>query len=124
MPAPDTSPNDRAARPTVIPFAIKEKAALYAAYIPWFADGGIFIPTSRTFRMGDQVYILLSLPGHPEPHTVVGQVAWITPSTTPGARRKGVGICFPSDDKSRRLRAKIEDILGSRMTSDRNTQTL
>ena len=28
-------------RPSVIQLAIKEKAALYAAYIPLFSDGGV-----------------------------------------------------------------------------------
>ena len=30
------------ARPSVLSLPIKEKAALYAAYIPLFADGGVF----------------------------------------------------------------------------------
>jgi len=34
-------------RPSVIQLAIKEKSALYAAFIPLFSEGGIFIPTSR-----------------------------------------------------------------------------
>ena len=39
-------------RPSVIQLAIKEKAALYAAYIPIFTDGGVFIPTSREYKLG------------------------------------------------------------------------
>ena len=34
-------------RPSVMQLAIKEKAALYAAYIPLFTEGGIFVPTQR-----------------------------------------------------------------------------
>ena len=49
-------------RPSVIQLAIKEKAALYAAYIPLFSDGGVFIPTTREYKLGDDVYVLLSLP--------------------------------------------------------------
>ncbi|MBC7468716.1 MAG: pilus assembly protein PilZ, partial [Ramlibacter sp.] len=40
-------------RPSVIQLAIKEKAALYAAYIPLFTDGGVFIPTARDYKLGD-----------------------------------------------------------------------
>ena len=36
-------------RPSVIQLAIKEKAALYAAYIPGFADGGVVSPTPREY---------------------------------------------------------------------------
>eukprot|EP01034_Spumella_vulgaris_P018090 gene18090-23098_t len=42
--------------------AIKEKGALYAAYIPFFAEGGIFVPTQRDYKLGDDVYVLLTLP--------------------------------------------------------------
>jgi type IV pilus assembly protein PilZ len=47
-------------RPSVIQLAIKEKAALFAAFIPYFTEGGIFIPTSREYKLGDDVYVLLS----------------------------------------------------------------
>ena len=49
-------------RPSVIQLAIKEKSALYAAYIPLFMEGGIFIPTAREYKLGDDIYVLLSLP--------------------------------------------------------------
>jgi type IV pilus assembly protein PilZ len=35
-----------------------------------------------------------------------------------------VGIRFPSDDKSRQLKARIEEALGSTLASDRPTQTI
>ena len=68
------------ARPSVIQLSIKEKAALYAAYIPLFSDGGIFIPSSRDYRLGDDVYVLLSLPDDPQRYPVAGKVSWITPA--------------------------------------------
>ncbi|MBW0171559.1 MAG: PilZ domain-containing protein [Hydrogenophaga sp.] len=118
------SPSTAAARPSVIQLSIKEKAALYAAYIPLFADGGIFIPSSREYRLGDDVYVLLSLPDDPQRYPVAGKVAWVTPAKAQGARTQGVGIRFPSDEKSRQLKLKIEEILGSSLGSDRATQTL
>lgn len=44
-------------RPSVLQLALKEKGALYAAYIPLFANGGIFVATNRQFRLGDDVYV-------------------------------------------------------------------
>ena len=119
-----TNPSTAAARPSVIQLSIKEKAALYAAYIPLFADGGIFIPSSREYRLGDDVYVLLSLPDDPQRYPVAGKVAWVTPAKAQGARTQGVGIRFPADEKSRQLKLKIEEILGSNLGSDRATQTL
>jgi type IV pilus assembly protein PilZ len=118
------SPSTAAARPSVIQLSIKEKAALYAAYIPLFADGGIFIPSSREYRLGDDVYVLLSLPDDPQRYPVAGKVAWVTPAKASGGRTQGVGIRFPADEKSRMLKLKIEEILGANLGSDRATQTL
>jgi len=111
-------------RPSVIQLAIKEKAALYAAYIPLFAEGGIFIPTAREYKLGDDIYVLLSLPEDPQRYPVAGKVAWVTPAKAAGSRTQGVGIQFPKDEKSKLLKLKIEEILGALVGSDRPTQTI
>jgi type IV pilus assembly protein PilZ len=111
-------------RPSVIQLSIKEKAALYAAYIPLFTDGGIFIPSSRDYRIGDDVYVLLSLPDDPQRYPVAGKVAWVTPAKAQGGRTQGVGIRFPADEKSKHLKLKIEEILGSALASEKPTQTI
>ena len=104
--------------------AIKEKAALYAAYIPLFAEGGIFVPTQRDYRLGDDVYVLLTLPEDPQRYPVAGRVAWVTPERASGNRTQGIGLQFPKDAKSAELKAKIEQILGTSMGSEKPTQTL
>jgi len=111
-------------RPSVIQLSIKERAALYAAYIPAFTDGGVFIPTTRDYALGDDVYVLLSLPDDMQRYPVAGKVAWVTPARAAGGRTQGVGISFPKDEKSRALKLKIEEILGGHMASERPTQTI
>ena len=111
-------------RPSVMQLAIKEKAALYAAYIPLFAEGGIFVPTQRDYRLGDDVYVLLTLPEDPQRYPVAGRVAWVTPERASGYRTQGVGLQFPKDAKSAELKAKIEQILGTALSSEKPTQTI
>ena len=111
-------------RPSVIQLAIKEKAALYAAYIPLFKEGGIFIPSARDYKLGDDIYLLLSLPNEPQRYPLAGKVAWISPAGASNNRTQGVGVEFPADDKSRQLKQKIEEILGAHLASDRPTQTI
>ncbi len=111
-------------RPSVMQLAIKEKAALYAAYIPLFAEGGIFVPTQRDYRLGDDVYVLLTLPDDPQRYPIAGRVAWLTPERASGNRTQGVGIQFPKDAKSAELKAKIEQILGTALSSEKPTQTI
>jgi type IV pilus assembly protein PilZ len=112
------------ARPSVVQLAIKEKAALYAAYIPIFTEGGMFVPTAREYKLGDDVYVLLTLPEDTQRYPVAGKVAWITPARAAGNRTQGVGVRFPKDEKSRLLKIKIEEILGAHLASDRPTQTI
>ncbi|MFC6280998.1 MULTISPECIES: PilZ domain-containing protein [Polaromonas] len=123
-PASSPATPGAAARPSVVQLAIKEKAALYAAYIPLFKEGGVFIPTSREYQLGADVYVLLTLPEDTQRYPVAGKVAWVTPARAAGNRTQGVGVRFPSDEKSRLLKLKIEEILGAHLASDRPTQTI
>lgn len=121
---PTSPPAASAPRPSIVQLAIKEKAALYAAYIPLFKEGGIFIPTPREYNLGDDVYVLLTIPDDVQRYPVAGKVAWVTPPRASGGRTQGVGVRFPADDKSRVLKIKIEEILGSMLASDKPTQTI
>jgi len=111
-------------RPSIVQLVIKEKAELYAAYIPLFSEGGIFITTSRDHMLGDDVYLLLTLPDDTQRYPVTGKVAWITPAHAAGNKTQGIGVRFPSEEKSRLLKAKIEEILGTQLASNRPTQTI
>jgi type IV pilus assembly protein PilZ len=111
-------------RPSVIQLVFREKGALYAAYIPAFTDGGLFVPTTREYTLGDDIYLLLSLPEDPQRYPVAGKIAWITPANASGGRTQGVGVRFPADEKTRLLRLRIEQILGTNISSSKPTQTL
>lgn len=118
------TPATATARPSVVQLVIKEKAALYAAYIPLFKEGGVFIPTAREYQLGADVYVLLTLPDDTQRYPVAGKVAWLTPAKAAGNRTQGVGVRFPNDEKSLLLKLKIEDILGTHLASERPTQTI
>jgi type IV pilus assembly protein PilZ len=124
LPPGTLGPATAAARPSVIQLVFREKGALYAAYMPVFAEGGLFVPTTRDYRLGDDIYLLLSLPDDAQRYPVAGKVAWITPANAPGGRTQGVGVRFPSDEKTRLLRNKIEELLGTTLQSAKPTQTI
>ena len=113
-----------AMRPSVIQLVFREKGALYAAYSPLFTDGGLFVPTTRDYKLGEDIYLLLSLPDDPQRFPVAGKVAWITPANASGGRTQGVGVRFPNDEKSRQVKLKIEESLGTTISSAKPTQTL
>ena len=93
-------------------------------YIPLFADGGVFIPTTRPYDLGQEVYVLMTLPDDLQRYPIVGKVGWITPASATGNRTQGVGVRFPADEKSQHLKLRIEEILGTHLASDRVTQTV
>lgn len=123
-PTPAAAPASPAGRPSVIQLVFREKGALYAAYMPLLADGGLFVPTAREYRLGEDIYLLLSLPEDPQRYPVAGKVAWLTPNNASGGRTQGVGVRFPADEKTRALKLKIEEMLGTALVSSKPTQTL
>jgi len=118
------APAGSSARPSVIQLVFREKGALYAAYMPLLSEGGLFVPTPRDYRLGEDIYLLLSLPDDPQRFPVAGKVAWLTPANASGGRTQGVGVRFPNDEKTRQLKVKIEEILGTSISSSKPTQTL
>ncbi len=111
-------------RPSVMQLTLKDRSALYAAYIPAFKDGGIFSNTSREYALGDELYVLLTLPDDPQRHAIAGIVAWITPANAQSGRAQGVGIRFPSDQSAAAVKGKIETMLGPLLLSERPNQTI
>jgi len=121
--SPQPSAAAPASRPAVLSLAIREKAALYAAYMPYLKNGGIFVPTNRSYQLGDEVYLILTLMDDPTRIPVAGRVVWI--STTAGGRTTpGIGVHFPADETGISARKRIEDILGGALKSARPTHTL
>lgn len=112
------------ARPGVLSLTIKERSALYAAYMPFVKGGGLFIPTNRTYQMGDQVFMLLALMDEPGKMSLSGKVVWITPAGAQGNRQQGIGVQFEDSESGQAARNKIESILGNAMKSNRQTHTL
>ena len=112
-----------AARPGVLSLTIKDKNALYAAYMPFLKNGGIFVPSSKIYKVGDEVFMLLTLMDSKEKIPVAGQVVWVTPQGAQGNRAAGVGIQFSEKD-SGNARNKIETILGPLLKSERPTHTM
>jgi type IV pilus assembly protein PilZ len=111
------------ARPSVLSLSIKEKAALYAAYMPYLKNGGIFVPTTRSYQLGDDVYLILTLLDDPTKVPVAGKVVWISPAAG-GSKTPGIGVHFPSDESGQTARKRIEDALGANLKSARPTHTL
>ena len=112
-----------AARQGIVNLTIKDKSALYAAYMPFAKNGGLFIPTMKKYQLGDEVFMLLTLMEEAERVPVAGRVIWITPPGAEGNRTAGVGVEF-SDQDGGAAKKKIETYLTGALESDQPTHTM
>ena len=113
------------ARQGILSLAIKDKAALYNAYMPFLKTGGIFVPTPKRYFLGDEVFLLLTLLEEKDRLPVAGKVVWVTP---PGARLPcapgGIGVQFADSAEGEAVRHKIETILAGTLSADKPTHTM
>ena len=109
-------------RQGILSLTIKDKAVLYAAYMPFLENGGLFVPTNKQYSIGDEVFMLLTLMDEPEKIPIAGRVVWITPTGAQGNRQAGVGVQFSDQDAT--ANAKIENHLGGTLNSEKQTHTM
>ena len=102
---------------------IKEKASLHLAYMPFIDRGGIFIPTSKSYKIGDEIFMLLNLLDDPVKSNLAGKVVWVNPVAQAG-KPQGIGVQFNNDANGLALKNKIEVLLGGLISSNRPTHTI
>lgn len=117
------SDGQSAPRQGILSLTIRDKNALYAAYMPFVKNGGLFIPTTKTYQLGDEVFMLLNLMDEAERIPVAGKIIWITPKGAEGYRSTGIGVQFSEQDGGM-TRNRIENYLAGALDSDRPTHTL
>jgi type IV pilus assembly protein PilZ len=111
-------------RPGVFSLVIRSKASLYAAWIPLLKGGGLFLPSNREHRLGEEVILLLSLLDDPTKISLQGTVAWVNPAHTAGNRPQGIGIQLADSEAARDFRKKVEGLLAGALQSSRPTHTI
>lgn len=107
----------------VLSLTIRDKAVLYATYMPFVKQGGIFIPTNKAYKLGDEIKLVLHLLEEPENYPLTGKVVWITPNGAQGNRATGIGVQMLGEEGSA-IRNKIENYLAGALKSERPTHTM
>lgn len=112
------------ARQGILSLAIKDKGALYNAYMPYVKGGAIFVPTPKRYGLGDEVFLLLNLLDEKERLPVAGKVIWITPTGAQGNRAAGIGVQFAETAEGEMVKTKIETMLAGMLGADKPTHTM
>ena len=114
--------DDHSTRQGILSLTIKDKAVLYSAYMPFVKNGGLFVPTNKSYELGDEVFMLLTLMEEPEKIPIAGRVIWVTPRGAQGNRTAGIGVQFSEQDAA--ANAKIEEYLAGLISSEKPTHTM
>ena len=119
-----SSPMGGGARQGILSLVVKDKPSLYNAYMPYVRQGGIFVPTTRRYFIGDEVFLLLTLPDSSERLPAAGKVVWVTPVGAQGNRTAGIGVQFADSAEGENVRGKIEATLAGILDGDAPTHTM
>ncbi len=103
--------------------AFKDKAELYKSYMSFVRNGGLFVKTTRPYRVGDEVFLMLTLPEETERLGVAGRVVWVTPPGAQGSLTPGIGVQFLEQDQGA-TQSRIETILAGALGTERPTYTM
>ncbi len=109
-------------RHNMLTLHIQDELRLYNSYLPFLKRGGLFYPTEKTYKLGDEVFLLLTLLQDGEKTPVAGKIAWINPKGAQGQRPAGIGVHFGELDNNQ-TRNKIEGILVG-IPKDKRTFTM
>ncbi len=112
------------ARQGILSLAVKDKASLYNAYMSYLKLGGIFVPTPKRYFLGDEVFLLLTLPESSDRLPTAGKVVWVTPAGAQGNRTAGVGVQFAETPEGDAVKGRIETLLAGSLTSEKATHTM
>lgn len=112
------------ARQGILSLAVKDTASLYNAYMPYVRHGGIFVPTTKRYFLGDEVFLLLTLPESSERMPVPGKVIWVTPPGAQGNRIAGIGVQFADTPECEIVKGKIETLLAGTLNAEKATHTM
>ena len=113
----------QSSKPGLLTLTIRDKSALYLAYMPFVRNGGLFIPTNNGYRLGDEVFMLLNVLGGDEKLPVAGKVIWLTPKGAQGKRLTGIGVQFSEQDRGQ-TQKRIENYLAGALSGEKATHTM
>ena len=116
--------NAAGGRQGILSLAVKDKAALYNAYMPFVKGGGIFVPTPKRYFLGDEVFLLLTLPESSDRLPVAGKVVWVTPVGAQGNRASGIGVQFAENGEGEAIKHRIETMLAGSLNGEKPTHTM
>ncbi|ABV37253.1 type IV pilus assembly PilZ [Shewanella sediminis HAW-EB3] len=95
---------------------------LYRAYMPFIKPAGLFVATTESHYLGQELTIAYQLPGSTSKHQFEGVVVWINPLGASGGRPAGIGVKILTDPDTHKHH--IENLLSRELASGDLTCTM
>nr|WP_174506025.1 PilZ domain-containing protein [Acinetobacter sp. Marseille-Q1620] len=106
----------------IIQVVIANRETLQASYMPYILGGGLFIPSSQSVRIGDEVFLLATLPEQSQKIPLTGKVIWISYKDI-GEKPQGFAIQLIGE-KGSYYKMEAEKLLAGSMSLDLPSYTM
>ncbi len=106
----------------VISYPMPDLQTLYSSYLSFVQGGALFIPSNRNYPLGEQVFVVVTLPESSDRIPLTGKVVWVT-HRSQGIRPAGFGVSLDGEEGAR-LKVTIEKMLTGLITQEKPTFTL
>ena len=101
---------------------ISDRATLQASYMPYVQGGGLFIPSKQVVKMGEEIFVLATLPDQLQKIPLTGKVVWISQKQA-GLKPQGFAIQL-SGEKGVYYKMEVEKLLAGNLSSNRPSFTM
>lgn len=101
---------------------ITDRATLQASYMPFVQGGGLFVPSRQEVKMGEEVFVLATLPNQAQKIPLTGKVIWLSHKQV-GNKPQGFAIQL-SGEKGIYYKMEAEKLLAGSMSSDHPSFTM
>jgi type IV pilus assembly protein PilZ len=102
---------------------LKSKETVYKSFMSFIDGGALFIPTEKQLTLGQRLGLHVKLLDDEQVYKVKCKVVWITPQTTHGRWKPGIGAQFVGENADI-LRSKIDGLIAGMLESGKPTSTL
>lgn len=105
----------------IIQANIPDIETLFASYMPYVVGGGLFIPSKQPVKLGEEVFVLTTLPEQTQKIPLTGKVIWISQKQN-GIKPQGFG--FSSPVKRRFLQNEADRLVAGLKSDGRKSYTM
>jgi type IV pilus assembly protein PilZ len=106
----------------IIQANIPDIETLSASYMPYVLGGGLFIPSKQVVKLGEEVFILATLPDQTQKIPLTGKVIWVSQKQN-GVKLQGFGIQL-AGEKGILFKSEADRLLAGVKNDGRRSYTM